>query len=811
MPPKQPQTSLFQVFLRLRPPMTQKTDESGRFLTVEPPEALLEETEIVAPGSTHITLQPPNDTRKRAVERFGFTKVFEESASQLDVFHDTGMEPIIRGVLKENRDGLVATLGVSGSGKSHTILGSKTQRGMTQMALDVIFRSLEPTIKTDDGSITPVMMASLATADASEAQLFSAQTFLEAVYGEPTGRSSRAQTPMSPGRANTPLMVRTNPTLNSPLESPTLRHHKPGSSLPRPKSQPGTPHKVAITGIASPKGADRAGIYQISTANSGWSTSGFANPLPYTHSNIFESQPAKSRLFVFKEPTPALNFPRRHPRERPDALPRLPDMSHLTVEMDAKSDYVVLVSMYEVYNDRIFDLLSPAIVTGQGNTMSRGNNQKDRRRPLLFKPTEGSPDRKLVAGLRKIACGSYEEALAILDVGLTERKVTGTGMNSVSSRSHGFFSIEVKKRTYSKRTGEHSWVGNALTVVDLAGSERARTAKAAGATLAEAGKINESLMYLGQCLQMQSNIQDGMKTALVPYRQCKLTELLFSNSFPSSSQMSRGQYPQKAIMIVTADPLGDFNATSQILRYSALAREVTVARAPSVCESIMSTASSSHRSVSGRSSHHVESTEELERAAAEINRLTRDCHALAVKLAEEEIARSEVELRLQAVEDRCLMVEQDVREECWAEMDEKMEEERKRWQTAWDEQIGRNDEHIDKKVELVSRGFQIFEDSGSNERVEELEQENDELRRKLVALEREMLSQSPTRKPRTKNAAPARSNLSRESDIENALQRMDQLKLADTMFAPPPPNASPMKKTRKIGTRKWDLAPEDAI
>lgn len=97
--------------------MTQKTDESGRFLTVEPPETLLEETEIVAPGSTHITLQPPNDTRKRAVERFGFTKVFEESASQLDVFHDTGMEPIIRGVLKENRDGLVATLGVSGSGK----------------------------------------------------------------------------------------------------------------------------------------------------------------------------------------------------------------------------------------------------------------------------------------------------------------------------------------------------------------------------------------------------------------------------------------------------------------------------------------------------------------------------------------------------------------------------------------------------------------------------------------------------------------------------------------------------------------------
>ena len=43
------------------------------------------------------------------------------------------------------------------------------------------------------------------------------------------------------------------------------------------------------------------------------------------------------------------------------------------------------------------------------------------------------------------------------------------------------------------------------------GSERARNAKTAGATLAEAGKINESLMYLGQCLQMQSDCNEGNK------------------------------------------------------------------------------------------------------------------------------------------------------------------------------------------------------------------------------------------------------------------------------------------------------------
>ncbi|KAJ5648016.1 hypothetical protein N7490_004388 [Penicillium lividum] len=786
-------------------------DESERFLAVEPP-AAQDDREIVAPVPTHITLQPPNDSRKRAVERFGFTKVFEESATQLDIFHDTGMESLVRGVLKEGRDGLVATLGVTGSGKSHTILGSKSQRGITQMALDVIYRSLQPTLKTDDGSITPMMLTSLAGSDASEAQIFSAQTFLEAVYGEPNGgRNSRAQTPMSPSRAQTPQTVWSPDTLKtqgSPIKHPPA----PGSGLPNPSINPGSPRKMDSIAMPAPYRTDWLNFMPPAAENAGLTNPGLFNPLPYTRPNLHEARLAKSRVIVFQEPTPALIFPRRQPRERPTASPRLPDVSHLAVDLNSNADYVVLVSMYEVYNDRIFDLLSPAINPGQGSAMSRGNAQKDRRRPLLFKSTEGSPDRKIVAGLRKIACSSYEEALAILDVGLTERKVTGTGANSVSSRSHGFFCLEVKKLTHNKRYGEATWVGNTLTVVDLAGSERARTAKTAGATLAEAGKINESLMYLGQCLQMQSSLQDGVKTALVPYRQCKLTELLFSNSFPTTNQMSRGHHPQKAVMVVTADPVGDFNATSQILRYSALAREVTVPRVPSLTESIISVASGRERSVSGRLSPNDAQSEELERALGEIQRLTKDCHGLALRLAEEEIVRSEIEIRLAAAEERSLDIEQEVREECWAEMDEMMETERKRWQSALDEQIGRNDDHVDRKIELVSRGFNIFEDPelSSNARVEELEDENDQLRRRIAALEREMHSHSPTRKPRAKNATPdpASSLLGRESDIENAMQRVNQLNLTDTMFSPAPPSSSPTKKLRKLGTRKLDLGSE---
>ncbi|KAL4992572.1 P-loop containing nucleoside triphosphate hydrolase protein [Aspergillus falconensis] len=798
-------SSLFQVYLRLRPPISQRDGQPERCLTVEKADASHSTIDGSSSTSapTHITLQPPSDARKRGVERFGFTQVFDEWASQLSVFEDTGLQSLIKGVLLEQRDGLVATLGVTGSGKSHTILGSKTQRGITQMSLDVIFKSLASTIKPPDNSIPPYLLASVSASDASESQMFTAQTFLEAVYGEPDrGRNSRAQTPMSSTRAHTPMAVWKSPLPNPLQGAPRLYPSTWNLSQYLYK-----PASLAWTNINSAN---------VNTPPAKTLGSPHTPPLPSNNQySTFELQEAN--LDSSKDPMPALIFPRRHAPIRASTLPRSPDVTHLALELNPHSEYIVLVSMYEVYNDRIFDLLSPAIVPGQGSAVSRQgtSSQRDRRKPLYFKSTEGSPDRKVVAGLRKIACSTYEEALAVLEIGLTERKVTGTGANSVSSRSHGFFCLEVKRRMRNKRTGEETWIGNTLTIADLAGSERARTAKTAGSTLAEAGKINESLMYLGQCLQMQSGIQDGNKTAMVPYRQCKLTELLFSNSFPSHQTSSINRNPQKAIMIVTADPLGDYNATSQILRYSALAREVTVPRTTSA-ESILSSTLGSRKGSGCRHSPQLCLAEDLEKALAEIERLTAENERLSLRLTEEEVLRAETETALSISEERCLLIEQEVREECWAEMDERMEQERKRWQAAWDEQTGHNDDHVDKKIELLSRGFQIHEDSQpySDGRVEDLEFENDQLRSKIVALERELNCRSPSKKSKSKKTALETSRntniLGRESDIEVALRKMDQLKLADSMFKGPAIN-SPGKKQRKMATRKWDLAPEDDI
>lgn len=542
---------------------------------------------------------------------------------------------------------------------------------------------------------------------------------------------------------------------------------------------------------------------------------------------------------------------------RASTFPQHPDVSSFAMDVDLQAEYAVLVSMYEVYNDRIFDLLSsptptnatPA-ATRQGAALQKGLL----RRPLLFKNTEMSPDRKVVAGLRKIVCGSYEEAMMVLETGLMERRVAGTGSNSVSSRSHGFFCIEVKKRPSMHGYGAYltpqqvSWTGGTMSVVDLAGSERARNAKTTGSTLAEAGKINESLMYLGQCLQVQSDCQQEGSKPIVPFRQCKLTELLFSNSFPSASQITTYR-AQKALMIVTADPMGDFNATSQILRYSALAREVTVPRVPSVTSTIIGGGIQGKMPHSGRNTPHdmpnnYFSAQELEQLTNEAARLAEECDLMAVRLAEEEIKRTEAELKLQAAEEKLVDMELEVREECWTEMEQRMEEERERWRAAWEQEKIRGEEFMDGKLEILEKTAKItiHEDVSKEARVEELERENEKLRAMFRGLEQEIQMRSPTKKSR---AAPkpltdglvltesSNGNIAtnpflaslRDRDSEATIKpnhSSDNLSVSEvsprklslrsssaTRLVSEEQQPSTAKKQRKLTTRKWDLGSPD--
>ncbi|KAF4587851.1 Kinesin-like protein [Ophiocordyceps camponoti-floridani] len=668
--PPAPSHNLFEVYLRLRPSASAASTQ-GRILDVAEGDA-----------ASHITLNPPTD-RRRAVEKFAFTRVFDEEASQLDVLRGVDVASLVEGVLAPNggegTDAVVATLGVTGSGKTHTILGSRTHRGLTQLTLDILFRSIAS--NTLDPTTLPSELESLQAADPSEAIVVTAPHFIDSTYEGGSRAASRAATPMT---------VTSEHGLTSP---------QPRRRLPRPST---------------------------TTA-------------------------------------------------------QIPAIGNQHVNFDKTASYVIVVSMYEVHNDRIYDLLTPA---------SRSAATKDfRRRPLLFKSTELSPDRKVVAGLRKVVCTNLEEAIMVLEAGLVERRVAGTGSNSVSSRSHGFFCFEVRKRSLGQRAG--LWRGSRLTIVDMAGSERAREAKTAGATLVEAGKINESLMYLGQCLQTQTDAGTSAKPNVVPYRQCKLTELLFSNSFPSVTAHTQAprRDPQRGVMIVTADPRGDFNATSQILRYSALAREVTVPRIPSITATILAqTPGQSTRPPPQRTHSGAEDRATMELAALEIARMSEEMDRLRLELEAEAEARA-------VAEERLMDVEAAIRDECATEFEQRLTFELARFKASLAQEQERNDEHWDRKVDVLERGLDRDDDGRDDDKenvlVEDMAHELARLRRDNSVLRRELAARSPGKR------APLAERDDFGSDPTVGVgHQLERLRVSSA--------GSPTKRVRRIGPRRWE-------
>jgi hypothetical protein len=122
-----------------------------RFLNVE---------ETNAEHPTHITIKPPtNDNRKRAVEKFAFTRVFEEDAQQMELFKGSGLGSMIEGVLgstDHGRDGLIATLGVTGSGKVFIGGDSSKSRIADQGPESHHLRDKNPTRPHSDGTRCPL-------------------------------------------------------------------------------------------------------------------------------------------------------------------------------------------------------------------------------------------------------------------------------------------------------------------------------------------------------------------------------------------------------------------------------------------------------------------------------------------------------------------------------------------------------------------------------------------------------------------------------------------------------------------------------
>ena len=267
-------------------------------------------------------------------------------------------------------------------------------------------------------------------------------------------------------------------------------------------------------------------------------------------------------------------------------------------------------------------------------------------------------------------------------------------------------------------------------------------------------------------------------------------------------------------MIVTADPLGDFNATSQILRYSALAREITVPRIPSVSSTILAaSASSGYFSNSrGRMSPTDTERETMEIAALEIARMSEEIDGLRSELSAEQDRRMEVEAHLEslqeAVEERLLDKESEVREECYLELEQKLLQQMQQWKATWAAENDRNDEHINKKLEIYTRATDVEDEenkeNGDPYLVSELETENQRLNREVEMLRRQLQQRSPTKQ---------RNGVLREiggfgsgAGMGSIGRDMERLRVSGESVS-----STGSKKIRKLTARKWDMGEEDIL
>lgn len=172
-------------------------------------------------------------------------------------------------------------------------------------------------------------------------------------------------------------------------------------------------------------------------------------------------------------------------------------------EDESNFKFSVEISMVEIYNEQVYDLLHEV----QGGGQTDGTSLDIRQ----------TPDNMVyVAGLRQIKVNNLDEVRAIFAKGAKNRATSSTNLNEHSSRSHLIIQIDV-----IIQSSQESTIKGKLFLVDLAGSERINKSGATGVTMKEAQYINKSLLSLGDVMEALDQKQKH-----IPYRNSKLTYLL---------------------------------------------------------------------------------------------------------------------------------------------------------------------------------------------------------------------------------------------------------------------------------------------
>lgn len=132
----------------------------------------------------------------------------------------------------------------------------------------------------------------------------------------------------------------------------------------------------------------------------------------------------------------------------------------------------MVVSFFEIYNDKLFDLLDP----------------RDKKCNVFT----DAANKIIVQGIDERAINSFEDFSTIFSKASQYRSTAATNLNQDSSRSHAILIIKMTTVASSAGAGRKTTVAK-LHLVDLAGSEDNRVTGNAGQRLTESSAINTSL------------------------------------------------------------------------------------------------------------------------------------------------------------------------------------------------------------------------------------------------------------------------------------------------------------------------------
>jgi kinesin family protein C2/C3 len=230
------------------------------------------------------------------------------------------------------------------------------------------------------------------------------------------------------------------------------------------------------------------------------------------------------------------------PQDRGISFRTLSELFSAGLEREAEGySTVFLLSVLEVYNDKIFDLLDgrkPAAARWGGKEVG-----------VVVQPQKLTPVK------------SVEEVEMLLSSAYVNRSVAGTDCNQHSSRSHCLLTIHV----VSENVAAKAKLTAKLHLIDLAGSERVKNSGVEGMRFKEATHINTSLTHLKSVIQALAQKNDGH----VPFRNSALTSLL---------QDSLGGNC-KCLMFANVSVLaGNVPETICTLKYASEARKVVVGK-----------------------------------------------------------------------------------------------------------------------------------------------------------------------------------------------------------------------------------------